>query len=117
MTSSALHIVGAGAVTCLGLTLPSSSAAYFCDLSFFEKHPYMIDKSGEQPIVARIRYPEHAGSNPARLMELITPAAIEALAPIAGITSIAKLGLIVALPKERPGLSPVAERDISDMLY
>jgi 3-oxoacyl-[acyl-carrier-protein] synthase-1 len=109
-------IVGAGAHTSLGTSLPASCSALHAGFDAFREHPFLIDKTGEHPVVARIPHLDEAADAAARLAELATPAAEEALAPLLGISPAPVISIFGALPGERPGFTVSDSQEVRKRL-
>jgi 3-oxoacyl-[acyl-carrier-protein] synthase-1 len=114
--SQHVHIIGAGACTPLGASLPASCAALHAGFDSFREHPFLIDKTGEHPVVARVPYLDGALDAPLRLLELVRPAAEETLAPLPGISPACEISIFIALPGERPGYSSTCSQEVQDRL-
>ena len=102
-TGAGLAVVGLGARTPVGMTLPASAAAVRCGITGFTEHPFMVDSAGKKMIVARAPYLGDE-TGPDRLVTLGAHAALEALAPVARIRDRAKeIAVTLCLPGTRPG--------------
>jgi len=111
--SESVCVVGRGARTAVGLSAPATAAAVRAGIAGFHEHPFMIDRVGEPMIVAWVPDLPVTVAGPERLGELSAQAAMEALAPVAGLSSERglKMTAIVGLPAARPGLADaVAEK-------
>lgn len=98
-------IVGLGAHTPVGLTAPSSAAAVRAGINRISEHPFMLDKTREAVMVARISHIFHDVIGVERLMKLALPAIQEALTPLGRfVGEISPFPLFIGLPAPRPGL-------------
>lgn len=112
--------MGVGAQTPIGRTAPASAAAVRAAVCRFKDHPFMTDAAGEPMRVSRA--PWFAPDLPLgeRVSALMHGAAEEALSAIA--TSLAdlraapRLGVVVAISDDRPGLPPRWRQEVSDGL-
>lgn len=98
-------VVGVGAVTPIGLTAPSATAAARAGIAGFEDHPFMVDQRDEPFVVASVPSLDHDLPGHQRFVELGTPAIHEAFAPIASSPQMHPIPTIIGLPEPRPGLS------------
>src|SRR3954452_11769654 len=94
-------IAGCGAVTAIGLSAPASSAAQRAGIGGQTEHPFMLDRTGEPMIVARVPWGAEDMDVVAGMAELALPAAREALG---GVPRERRIDLLLALPEPRPGL-------------
>lgn len=96
-----LAILGFGARTAVGLDAAATAAAVRAGIGGQAEHPFMLDRTGEPMVVARV--PAAAGDLEVapRLVELALGAALEALE---GAPEDREMHLAVALPEPRPGL-------------
>jgi 3-oxoacyl-[acyl-carrier-protein] synthase I len=96
-------IIGAGARTALGRSLPASAAAVRAGIVGVDRHPSVVDRAGRDHDVARAAWlPEHL-DGAARLVTLAENAAKEALAPLLRDERRGRLRVLVGLPEPRPG--------------
>jgi len=108
-------IIGVGACTPLGACAASSAAAVRAGIAAFAEHPYMIDTAGNPMIVARAPYISDSAKGSERFIQLATPAIIEALSPLRGLTKkIQQIVVIIGLPAKRPGLPETLNNQIAE---
>jgi 3-oxoacyl-[acyl-carrier-protein] synthase-1 len=107
--SQGVAVVGLGARTAVGMTAPASAAAVRAGVAGLAEHPFLIDTAGKKMIVARAPYlAEESGAD--RLLALATPAAGEALAPLAVMRGRSSpVTLTLGLPPARPGQAGAAK--------
>jgi len=108
-----IPIVGIGAQTPVGRSVPTSAAAVRARLPMVALHPFLVDRFGERVSVARA--PWVAAEVPLldRLLTLAADAGREALNTVESALVRAKprVGVVVGLPAQRPALPPeLAER-------
>ena len=109
-------VAGVGARTALGTSAPSTAAAVRAGVSLITEHPFLFDVDGEAFLVAQAEYLDIDLRGTARLVELAGPAASEALAPFAAVTTgPSTVPIFLGLPSARPGrpqdaVTVVAER-------
>lgn len=112
--SEPVCIVGIGACTAIGYNAASAAAAVRAGITGFHEHPYMIDKTGEKMIVARVP-PVPIDLNFAdRFTAIAVPALREALAPLIGGRHVhaQRIHVILGLPSIRPGLSSETQKQV-----
>lgn len=111
-------IIGIGARTPIGLTVPAAAAAVRASISGIGDHPYMIDKAGEKMSVAMDPElsPELNGLD--RFLELAKSTLKESIAPLSLIKTqdLSSIPVIVGLPHPRPGLEINFETQFADRL-
>jgi 3-oxoacyl-[acyl-carrier-protein] synthase-1 len=115
-STTTLLIAGLGASTPIGRNVPASAAAARAGVCGFSEHPYMVDTAGQPMRVACASWLDAEIDPDARPGELLLPAIDEALEPLAGIGSPARLGLALALPPPRPGTSPGLAGNLREMV-
>ncbi|MGZ8942693.1 MAG: beta-ketoacyl synthase N-terminal-like domain-containing protein [Methylobacter sp.] len=102
-----LYIASFGASSSIGRDMLASAAAVRSGISGFMQHPYMIDTVGEPMRAAIVPWLDIELQGLERLQALLYPAIDQVLASITENKSKPlRLGLAVALPGQRPGLSP-----------
>jgi 3-oxoacyl-[acyl-carrier-protein] synthase I len=99
-------VVGLGAQTPVGGSVPAAAAAVRARLPMVAEHPYIVDRFGEPVTVARAPWLPAEMSLLDRLLALGTEAAREALAPLLSVSPVARsrLAVVAGLPAVRPGL-------------
>lgn len=108
-------LVGGGACTSIGATLPASAAAMRAGVAAFSDHPFMVDTAGEPMVVSRANYLADDVLGVQRLVTLAWRASSEALTPLLPILpDVRRIPVMVGLPSPRPGLPEHAERDFSE---
>ena len=75
-------VTGVGATTAVGLNAAATAAAIRAGISGFQEHPYMINQEGEPYMLAMAPSIDPTIMGIERYIELVTPAIIEALAPL-----------------------------------
>lgn len=102
--TEAVWVIGAGARTPLGRSLPTSAAAVRGGIAHLDTHPSSFDAEGRRLNVARATWlPEYVGGE-ARFVNLARNAAKEALACVRQIERKGlRLRVLVGLPEVRPG--------------
>ena len=111
MSGAGLHgtdvvVVGLGAATAIGQSAAATAAAARAGISGFMDHPYMIDARGEPFCVAMAPWLPAEMACERRMAELVGLAAQEAMAAVASVPNVERVGAIVGLPSTRPGLQP-----------
>ena len=120
MSARSVHVVGVGAQTSIGPTAPATSAAARAAVCRFKDHPFMTDAAGERMRVARVPWlpPELPLGD--RVRALLQGAAQEALAaiaaPLADLRAAPRLGIVLAVSDDRPGLPPRWRQQVGDGL-
>jgi 3-oxoacyl-[acyl-carrier-protein] synthase-1 len=102
-----------GARASLGASAEALGAAYRAGISRHRQHPSLFGRA-HTPLVVAIdpRLPAEVPIE-RRLIEMVTDAAAQALAPLAALAPRPSLDVVVALPQPGPGVGPrVAERVI-----
>lgn len=101
-------VVGGGACTSIGATLPASAAAARAGIATFGHHPYMIDTAGKPMVVGPLPYLPIDMEGAQRWLAMALPAAREALValPLELAGKLAPIAVLLGLPEPRPGLSP-----------
>jgi 3-oxoacyl-[acyl-carrier-protein] synthase-1 len=94
-------LLGAGAVTSIGLDAASAAAAQRAGIAGHAAHPFMVDQAGEKMIVSRVPWGGQETDGVARMVELAEPAARQAAARVPRGRVVE---LLLALPEPRPGL-------------
>lgn len=105
-TSSAtsVGIIGAGARTALGRSLPASAAAVRARIAHVGPHPFLVDRLDRSLNAARAEWLPDRIDGEARFVALAKNAAKEALAPLLRSTERgSRLRVFVGLPEPRPG--------------
>ena len=112
-----VRMIGGGARTALGRSLPASAAAVRAGLSHVTEHPYLVDRLERKIKVARATWlPDHV-SGAERAVALAVNAAKEALAPIArGGSSQERIHVFVGLSETRPGRPADLDEVVVDAL-
>ncbi len=101
----AICITGVGATTAVGLNAVATAAAVHASISGFQEHPYMINQEGEPYMLAMVPSIDPTINGIERYIELVTPAIIEALAPLQQLSPERReVRVILGLPEQRPGL-------------
>lgn len=103
MAAGASFIVGAGARTPLGRNRHSSAAAVRCAIAAIADYPGVFDRFGLPMKVARDTGLDPSLPGEQRLVALALPAALEALAPLAGATAAPPVTLLLSTGEARPG--------------
>ena len=106
-------IIGAGAVTAIGLNAASTAAAQRAGIAGHNAHPFMIDRAGKPMIVCRVPWGEQWTDGAARMAELAVAAALQAL-DYAQLDR--PIDVLLALPEPRPGLPENFVGDIGAQL-
>jgi 3-oxoacyl-[acyl-carrier-protein] synthase-1 len=113
-----IHVIGGGACTSVGITLPSSAAAVRAGVASFGDHPFMVDSMGNPMVVARAPFLSDDVSGVDRQIKLAAPAAEEALIPLTSFTGrLRSFPVIIGVPGSRPGLRGTAAKELSRRLY
>ncbi|BCH33437.1 beta-ketoacyl synthase [Mesorhizobium sp. L-8-10] len=97
----AIVVIGVGARTPLGFSLPPSAAAVRAGISVIQDHPFMVDRFGEPMKVTLDNGVSADLSGPDRVVEIGASAALDALLPLK--SSRASISLVLAVGEERPG--------------
>jgi 3-oxoacyl-[acyl-carrier-protein] synthase I len=105
-------VLASGAITSIGLTAPSTIAAQRAGIAGNTEHAYMIDRTGEPMIVARVPWGGADEDPVARMGELAAAAAQEALTDLDG----RPIDMLLALPDPRPGLPTGYPDSVADRL-
>lgn len=102
LQDKSIYVVGAGAQTPVGRSVPAAAAAVRCGLSAYAEHPFMIDQHGEPMVVAYARWLDAAPALEDRVVRLAVDAAREALSPVTTHLAAArsKLAVHVAISAE-----------------
>ncbi len=113
MVGAEVHVAGVGASTPVGRDAWSSAAAVRAGITGFADHPFMIDTAGEPMRVAMARWIDPNLEGTARFDALLFPALDQVLGPLVerGGARL-KIGVTVALPLARPGLSTGLEHHL-----
>jgi 3-oxoacyl-[acyl-carrier-protein] synthase I len=108
-------LVGGGACTSIGSTLPASAAAMRAGVAVFGDHPFMVDTAGEPMVVSRANYLPDDVTGVQRLLALAGRAAGEALTPLYPVVgNVRRIPVIVGLPSPRPGLPEHVDSDFAE---
>ncbi|HVY49447.1 MAG TPA: beta-ketoacyl synthase N-terminal-like domain-containing protein [Minicystis sp.] len=104
MSATAIGVVGAGARTALGRSLPASAAAVRAGIGRAVPHPYLVDRRRGSLVAAMAEWLPQRFAGAARFVALAKNAAKEALAGLerAGDAA-ASIDVLVGLPHARPG--------------
>lgn len=105
MGPDAMHIVGIGAATPIGRDWASSCAAQRAGIAGFTAHPFVTDARGEAVRVAPAPWLRWGLGCERRLASLLVDSIEEALHAFAPRLGELRVGLTLALPAPRPGLS------------
>jgi 3-oxoacyl-[acyl-carrier-protein] synthase-1 len=97
-------VCGLGAVSCVGRDALSTAAAVRAGVSGFVRHPVMADVEGRPVQVAMCPWMHHRVPAAQRMIEALRSAVAESMRVISGAANQAKIGLLVNLPPQRPGL-------------
>lgn len=109
-------IIGAGARTPLGRNRHTSAAAVRCAIAAIDDYPGVYDRFGMPIKVARDTGLDPALSGENRLAALALPAALEALAPLAGVANAPPVTLLLSTGEARPGQdTATAERVAAEL--
>ena len=109
-------VVGVGAATPIGGTAAASAAAVRGGIGGFGDHPYMIDARGEPFVVAMAPYLEPDMGVEARILELASAAAHDALGTLQAVAEPTEMTAIVGVPEARPGLRSDLASRVADSL-
>ncbi|HXT79170.1 MAG TPA: hypothetical protein VN702_06375 [Acetobacteraceae bacterium] len=94
-------LLGAGALSSVGLDAPSTAAAQRAGIAGHAAHPFMVNQVGDKMIVSRVPWGEDGADGVARMLALAEPAARQA---IAAAPNGRPFDMLLALPEPRPGL-------------
>ncbi len=112
-----IGVIGAGARTALGRSLPATAAAVRARIRHAGLHPFLVDARDRRVTVARADWLSLDMDGGPRLVSLATNAAKEALAPLvrAGDRE-TRLRIFVGLPEPRPGRPDDLEAIVTEAL-
>ena len=94
-------VIGAGAVSSIGLGAAATAAAQRAGIAGHADHPFMLDRAGEPMVVSRVPFGDEDMDGVERMLELGIPAAREALGTLVCDRAV---DILLALPESRPGL-------------
>jgi 3-oxoacyl-[acyl-carrier-protein] synthase-1 len=105
---SGIRVVGIGAQTPVGRSVPASAAAVRARLPMVAQHPFLVDRFGERVTVARAPWVPAEVPLLKRLLTLAADAAREALNNVESALARAKprVGIVLGLPAHRPAVPP-----------
>jgi 3-oxoacyl-[acyl-carrier-protein] synthase-1 len=116
MSVGSIGLVGAGARTALGRSLPATAAAVRARIRHASQHPFVSDRRDRRMIVARAEWLSLDMDGALRFASLAANAAKEALAPLRRLDREGRIGVFVGLPEPRPGRPDGLEEAVSAAL-
>ena len=114
MAGAPLQILGLGASTPIGRNVWATAAAARAGVCGFAEHPYMVDTAGEPMRMAPAPWIDIDTDSATRMAALLLPAIEEALTPLTAPDGNvpARIGLALALPRQRPGRPRALAEDL-----